>query len=433
MIDNKRIGIFQLEWELQVQTLHLITMLAKEGYTVDVFLHKNQIVADFDYLKSDYQDVHFHIFDPIYYSFFNVPGKSHHCGQRIINFSKKIYRILKQSVSEGLFERLLYLLNSDRNLVKADLINQTTALMAGKTYVCFIGIEKMGLLWSGKLAGTMKVPNIYYSLELYTHNHPFVQRSNRKKRVKIFEEYYHKQCRATIVQDEMRGRILYEDNHVDMSMVEPIYLPVSSLGECVRIKTNTIEQMFNLKHSDILILYYGWMAAGRKIDELIRITKEFPGGWKLILHGIDAMNVHKFIRENNGSNQVLVSTKFLSHEGLMNLISSATVGMVLYDDSNLNNILTVFSSEKICMYLKCGIPIIAFRYPGYDIFENYRCGVLIQSMSEIPSAIRKILENYSSYRENAYRCFEENYEYSKNFSGLKKYLDTLSDERMATH
>jgi glycosyltransferase involved in cell wall biosynthesis len=224
----------------------------------------------------------------------------------------------------------------------------------------------------------------------------------------------------------MRAAVLYIDNGVDILAVEPIYLPVSSLGKCIRTKSNEIQNIFHLKQEDVIILYYGQMAKGRKSDEIIKIAKTFPINWKLVLHGIDNMHSDMVIREQGVSEQVILSTTLMPYTDLLNFVASATIGLVLYDNSNFNNMLTAFASEKLGVFLMCGIPVVALKNPGYEIIERYQCGKLIRSINEMPRAVQEILNHYEQYQNNAYCCFEEEFDYSKNFVTLKQYLSKLS-------
>lgn len=422
---GKRIGVFQLEWPFQIHTYNLIKSLAKDGYHVDVFLHKNRLLTDLDNWGREDKNIHiYNINLPHALLFKNTDIRNHLKSSPLYKVGKLGASIL-YGIRDLIYHKILLLTGSDKNIIDDLLIEKSIEIMQGKEYLCLIGIEKMGLIWSGKVARRMGIPNIYYSLELYTHRHPYVHQSNRHKRIKALEEYYHKICCATVIQDERRANELYADNNIDTKVMETVYLPVSSLGECIKTKSDIIQKKFHLKNDEKIILYYGIIGKTRKIDELIKTSQKFPDGWRLVLHGIDEMQSEDLIREYKVSDKVTVSKELFSFEDLMTFITSAAIGLVLYGNTNMNDILTAFSSEKISTYLQCGLPIIAFRYPGYEIFENYRCGVLIDSIEDIPTAVQTILTDYPAYRTNAYQCFEDNYQYRKNYGRLKNYLGAL--------
>ncbi len=422
---DKKIGIFQLEWPFQIHTYNLIKSLAREGFVVDVFLYKTRFFEDIHEWEFEKDRVHINIINPLLTypqigSFFEKKRRPLIL-KRILN----LLPFFSNYLNENVIQNVLYWVNSDKYLIHVSNIQKTLEIVHGKKYLCFIGIEKMGLIWSGKVAEKMSIPTIYYNLELYTHNHPYIHQSNRNKRIKKAEEYYHKLCCATIIQDEMRAKELYKDNKINADTIPPIYLPVSNLGETIQTKSVALQRRYNLKNEDVIVFYYGVIGKTRKTDQLMKISLQFPDHWKLILHGIDEMDADTFIRENCLSDKIILSKNILPFNDLLKLIKSATIGLVIYENTTMNDMLTAFSSEKLSTYLQCGLPIIAFRYPGYEIIDTYQCGILIHTVNDIPSAIRIILSRYEEFKQNAFRCFEDNYHYSKNFRVVKNFLDTI--------
>jgi glycosyltransferase involved in cell wall biosynthesis len=87
---------------------------------------------------------------------------------------------------------------------------------------------------------------------------------------------------------------------------------------------------------------------------------------------------------------------------------------------NSNDRLVAFSSVKVAYYLQCGDPIIAFDSESFrELMNAYKCGELINSIDEIPQKIEKILNDYDSYREQAFMAFREFYDFDKNFRKFK--------------
>lgn len=65
------------------------------------------------------------------------------------------------------------------------------------------------------------------------------------------------------------------------------------------------------------------------------------------------------------------------------------------------------SSNRLCMLLSMGIPIIANRQPSFEFLVDYDCGVLVESFEEFKSAITKISNNLDVMKKNAIRCARE--------------------------
>ena len=70
--------------------------------------------------------------------------------------------------------------------------------------------------------------------------------------------------------------------------------------------------------------------------------------------------------------------------------------------------------------MQCGVPIIALDSESFrELMDAYKCGELINSIGEIPQKIEKILNNYGSYREQAFKAFKQFYDFDENF---KKFI-----------
>ena len=123
---------------------------------------------------------------------------------------------------------------------------------------------------------------------------------------------------------------------------------------------------------------------------------------------------------------IYISNELVPERMLENIISSSFIGIVLYRNNNKNDMLTAFSSEKMARLLQSGIPIIAFNNISYRTLMNeFRCGVLINSIGEIPIAIHEIKHNYSKYQDNCYNAFDKYYNYNRYKSDLSNFILNL--------
>lgn len=65
------------------------------------------------------------------------------------------------------------------------------------------------------------------------------------------------------------------------------------------------------------------------------------------------------------------------------------------------------SSNRLCMHLAMGVPVIASRQPSFSFLEDYGCGVLVDSQSQFNAALAHIRKNLVVMRANALKCAEE--------------------------
>ncbi|MEA5573954.1 hypothetical protein [Calothrix sp. UHCC 0171] len=417
MDKQKWVGIFQAEWPLQCHTLNSAIVLAKSGFNIDLFLYDTHIIDDFETLYQS-SNINIYIFDEPY------NGENYSGTQLLYRLRRKLFKQLNKFI-----EPYLYHSNND-NFIPYYVNKNVFKIAKSKQYECLIGIEKLGLVWAAKLANKINVPYVYHSLELHSNNHPYCNKSLHIKRLKKAEEKYHKSSYATIIQDEDRADFLFKDNGIKSEEDKIIYLPVSLLGDAFPEKLTFLQEKFKIDKNQLIILQFG--QASRFGIELTQISQKFPQEWTLAIHDGLLSNLWgddtyiKKLQSIDTKKRVIFSTDKLKSKQIKDLVASAHIGLVLYSNSCENDILTVFASEKLALYLQCGLPVIAFDYPGYEIIEQSKCGVLIKTIEDLPNAIKIISNDFDKYRLNAYKTFIKYYQFEPNFEKVIKMIKNLS-------
>lgn len=413
--EKRRIGIFQSNWPLQSQTANCAFMLARAGYEVDLFLHN--VPQYFDIQSSpEFQtnpNINFHI-----------------CGNREddLHFpfplhSNKIFQKKLHALMARLFLRVIITMRWKQTVINDIVLKQSADFIEGKNFRLFIGIEKKGLLWAGNMGDRFNCPYIYYSLELYTKDHPDAIRTYLDRQIKKEEAVYHKKAAATIIQDADRASVLFEDNGVPTDGLT-FYVPVSLLGAARQKRSSFFNYKYNLPQTQKIILQFGLFYNRRFSAELIDVARQFACDWTLVLHGYSLSESYQHLIENKRHDKFIFSNELVPSEQIIDVISSADIGLVFYTAETDNDLLTAFASEKLALYLQQGKPIIAFDYPGYrELINEFKCGVLIQSLSELPQAISTIFADWDRYSRNALKCFVQYYNYSDNFTPVIEWLN----------
>jgi glycosyltransferase involved in cell wall biosynthesis len=175
----------------------------------------------------------------------------------------------------------------------------------------------------------------------------------------------------------------------------------------------------------VLLLIFGLISEHRLSPELARAAQRFPAAWRLVFHGHGPESVIQQIRQIDQRGRVVLSLDQVPQDQLTRVVSSATIGLVLYASETINDQLVAFSSEKIALSLQCGLPVIAFRHPGFDFLETERCGVLISTLDELAAAGRKILESYGEYHRNAMASFSRHFAFEQNIQTLVEEMRKL--------
>jgi glycosyltransferase involved in cell wall biosynthesis len=84
------------------------------------------------------------------------------------------------------------------------------------------------------------------------------------------------------------------------------------------------------------------------------------------------------------------------------------------------------SSNRLCMFLAMGVPVIGNRQPSFEFLEKFDCGVLIDSYDEFMRAILYIRDNLDKMRANCKKCFNQYIKANDKFSYIKTKIDALT-------
>ena len=132
-----------------------------------------------------------------------------------------------------------------------------------------------------------------------------------------------------------------------------------------------------------------------------------------------------FLKDKDFNNKVIFSLDRIPEEKLTELLSSADIGFAIYSNDNVNDRYTAFSSQKIALFLKHGLPVIANTNESYSrLFCEFKCGRSITEKESITQAITTICDNISIYRKEAFMAFDKYF----NIDQLKSEFMTQIDE-----
>lgn len=411
MTANK-IGIFVYDWGMYHYIKDLAIKLSEAGYNVDIFF------KDWD-LRPNYADTAEFASDPKI---------------RFFNFTTKVTNRDKVTRRKNrILNRISILLSIPRNhppkkIIDPIILDQSLEIIGKDSYYCYIGIEKKGLIWAGILSEIHNCPLIYYSLELYLEDNPVLDRVYHLLQA---ERIYHRKSIATIIQDRLRGQALLSSNGVKTTNI--LYLPVSSRGSVIRKRSTFLQDRLNIDQNKKIMLYFGGLDKTRSIAQIVRSAVDLDNDTVLVLHGFGPKNYINHLLSIADSEKVKFSFDFIPEDQILELISSAHIGIALYKTTNANDRLVAFSASKIAYYTQCGVPMITFDTESFRELRNtHRCVELISNFNEIPQKSRMILNEYGSYREEAFAAYETFYNFEDNFARFIKELETIIDSNSST-
>jgi hypothetical protein len=210
--------------------------------------------------------------------------------------------------------------------------------------------------------------------------------ANLKKHRKL-ENLYLDKIDLLIIQDRFRA-----DAFCDKIVLNRFYWPVTiSENRVVKQTTNFISDL----------VYIGIIRPERKLDSLINWATQHD--YTLTLNGVISQSYKSRINDINPK------IRFSFFESFENIEIQGKIGVVWYDENDINDRLTGSSSEKIANYLYHGIPIITNinNESYYHLFES-KAGFYVNG-NNFKSIIDEILGNYNYYKSLAKLQFDSMY------------------------
>ena len=420
---NKRIALFAIMpgVESSPSIVNLVESLAEEGYIVDFFSPSPYSFEEA--LGHSYENVNLY-FD----RGFRKNGKPK-ITKQTLNFSligRFLSGLYRSTKLHGIKASILYAIFIARYL---KLLSQVYLAIKGKKYICFIGVDKEGLV-SADLVNYDEVPLIYYSLELEYSARPGIVSGLRFNIIKELEAIAHHDAMATIIQDEERAKVLFEYNRVSRDKQKTLYLPVSMLGEAFKERTDFFNRRLGIPGDKKILLQLGMISSTRMSLEIAKSAQEWPEDWALVMHGKFYEDAEHQLRELNEKGNIFVSERKVPLNDMPKVVASAHIGLVFYKDLEedyYNNYYIGSSSGQLAHHLQCGIPIITINIPSLSrVVDEYQCGLAVNDVNSISEAANIIFSKYEFYRENAFRCFEARYRFDKNFRNISQFIKSLA-------
>lgn len=301
-----------------------------------------------------------------------------------------------------------------------------------KKYDFVIGVDTVGIIAAQSAVNNKDIPLIYFSLEidfLFVHKF-FLSRILKNREIKA-----HKQCKLTLIQDLDRLNYLLKENQLSLNNTQYLFLPNSPRGGDHlnnHSQGSFFNKLFSLNNDEFIVLAAGMIheaVFSLKIAEQCATQKN---EYKMVFHERQKMNVStnlylQKIQQKGGPNLYL-SLNPLAYNQIHEIFSSCHIGLALYNPDygvNFSNI--VFASGKLSHFLKFAKPIIVYDLPGMrELIEQWKCGVVINNISQLNQAIQLIKSDYQNYASNAYRCFQQVFNFDKHCIKIKEKMETIS-------
>jgi hypothetical protein len=240
---------------------------------------------------------------------------------------------------------------------------------------------------------------VEYSLEISDESHVDFRASRTERSFRKFERHVLPKLRALMIQDRFRAAVLLR--HVRRAdAVRTIFFPVAMAGPGRKPAPGLRTP------GAATVIFFGGVWSAAFLRELRAIAAGLRDGQRLVVRGgrgtvtPGPMSGLRFE----------LNTEPIPFARVNDVIATADIGLALYPHNEANSRISAFASEKVARYLQCGVPFIAFRSEDYAYLQaETGCCVLVDSYSDVPAAVNRIIETYETYQRGAVAAFDRFY------------------------
>jgi hypothetical protein len=284
-----------------------------------------------------------------------------------------------------------------------------------KKYLAIIATPIRGTWLAYRTARLQKIPFFYLADELAEHLLSGVEEPERSKLAK--RNYVcNKRSDATIALGEERYAMQSKLNGIEYSHNHFI-IPNAPAGEPVRLRSNYFRDIFNIEDRKPIILFAGtlnWELAKRIYEE----TKSYSEReYHIVYHartlGSMGQNLHPFIK---------ISTMPVPAALMNYAVSSADLGLALYDKDSEREARNGVTGGKIGTYLKNELPIMAGNAENLRVFDDKGVGLFWDGARPFDLIALEAINNMEKYRKNIKDFYEKNLQYEIFFEKFKNHL-----------
>lgn len=290
-------------------------------------------------------------------------------------------------------------------------------------------IDAIGLFYSLFLPYSLR--RIYVVLHIKYLSELMSQRDFIGIFIKYIERYRLSKIRYIVIQDNYRKESFIKENKIASINSTFFIIPNTYRGYSTKKKTTYYHQKFSLSPNTSIVLLAGAIEPWSYPTFLVRCAID-PSNllpYQLIIQSREVIDINTSIIQEllrlEGQN-IHLSLAPLPFDRLDEAFSSAHIGCALYtNDYFQNQTLVGGASGKMLTYLKNGLPVIMMDSIGItQIIEKYQCGKVLETMNiaDFNAAVQTILTNYTYFSANAYRCYQECYDFDYAFAPLYEKL-----------
>ncbi len=282
-------------------------------------------------------------------------------------------------------------------------------------YDWIFAVPQWSLHYAGIAASLGRIPLVCISDELKADCEAT---TGDTRRWRERERRAHQRCVFTIALTEERAAFVRSENRLG-SDHEILVVPNAAPGPAERLPSHYYQDTLDIPPDKCVLLHAGswwWKVGFGGIEDEAR---RWSNGNVLVFQG---RLLNHFAGAASHPNLRFAPT-VLPSDLLDYAVSSAHIGLALYDTSTMNNRMLGAASGKVTLYMKNALPVILPRHPSFDWIEREGCGVLVDELAGLDDAVARIRADYDRYVSNVKRYYDAKLDFTKYFRPVRALMN----------
>jgi len=247
-------------------------------------------------------------------------------------------------------------------------------------------------------------------------------------------EYWKKICRSmmrradlTIVNDPSRIDLQRKYAQLNRSADVVVY-PGSFLEPPKPVDRAQARAALDVSSEQTVLSFSGYCSIYNGIDWALESLGQLPNA----VMSIQPLSVHDmaaYLLENHKyHHQLRIAKERLSWQDSWASMGAVDIGISIYRNPAPQFQNMGISSNRLCMFLSMGVPVIVSRQPSFQFVEDFECGVMVDSQSEFLAAVETVSANLLDMKANALRCASEYINTQARFEALRNSVRQVMGE-----
>lgn len=199
---------------------------------------------------------------------------------------------------------------------------------------------------------------------------------------------------------------------------EILVYPGSYLEPPAAVDRRSQRQVWNLPTESLVVASSGGFNFSMGADWLVDAVQALPELHAVIQPlGVDPL-VKYLLPRLRSAERLYVEPSRLGWRQAWAQAAACDIGMAIYLSAAPQFQHMGTSSNRLCMFLAMGVPVIASRQESFRFLEEYDCGLLVETSREFAAAVGTIASRLETMKANARRCWAEHVCTAKRYRAL---------------